>query len=106
MPSEDAIANPAAEHFDATAQVPIGNQEFLRSLAVALLALGISALLLVGSYVTLSPRLAQLEAGATPQDTRPWTFRGADLVARMGQGEETHRKSTICRCTGRVTSQL
>lgn len=67
----------------------ISDKDFILCLITALLALMISATALIGGYAIFSPRLAELKAGATGPDARAWTFRGSDLIPRMGLGEET-----------------
>jgi len=66
-----------------------GNRDFLRCLAVAILSLLLSVALLAAGYVTFSPRLSELKAAAVRQEARPWIIRGADLIARLGQGQDT-----------------
>ena len=67
----------------------LSNRGFLLALLQAALALILSALLLITLYIGFSPLLAEQRAQATREDARPWTFRGTELVARMGRGQPT-----------------
>ena len=67
----------------------LSNRGFLLALLQAALALILSALLLITIYIGFSPLLAEQRAEATREDARPWTFRGTELVARMGRGQPT-----------------
>jgi len=75
-----------------SSQMTISNREFIRSLGLALLMLSVSALVLGTGYLILSPELASHKENATRPDPRPSTFKGSDLIARMGNGEATEEK--------------
>ena len=68
---------------------PLNNRGFVLALLQAVLALVLGAALTITAYLVFSPILAEQRAEATREDARPWTFQGADLLARMGRGRET-----------------
>ncbi|KZX58402.1 hypothetical protein A3709_02770 [Halioglobus sp. HI00S01] len=73
-----AISTPASAQ-------TISNRAFAVEFGWALLALTLSALIVIGTYVSLSPLLDRFEQEATRDNIRPWSFVGTDLVPRMGK---------------------
>jgi hypothetical protein len=71
----------------------ISNLEFLRALALALLALALSATALLSAYVAFSPELAAHRAAANGKEVTPRTIQGRDLQMRLGSGEATADKA-------------
>lgn len=92
MPEGDTMSAPAVAKRQAPSAPGIGNREFLCSLGIALVSLFLSSVLLVGGYAMFSPRLAELKADTIREDARPWTFRGADLIPRIGSAKPTDSK--------------
>lgn len=74
------------------------NREFLRSLGIAIISLVVSSAFLAAVYLGFSPRLSELKSPAGRHDARPWILHGEDLIARMGQGQNTPGKGL--RITG------
>ena len=70
-----------------TSAVAIGNIEFLQALTRALLALAISAVLLLTGYLTFSPELAAHREAASDHDIQTRVVNGNELMVRVGSGE-------------------
>jgi hypothetical protein len=60
---------------------------------MALLALALSAAILVSGYLLLSPELAEHKEAASKNDIAPRTIRGSDLQVHLGQGQATEHKA-------------
>jgi hypothetical protein len=71
----------------------ISNIDFLRALAMALLALALSATALLSAYLVFSPELAAHKATAGGKGITPRTIQGRDLQMRLGSGEATADKA-------------
>ena len=63
------------------------NSEFLRALALALVALAVSAAVLLTAYVSFSPQLAALRAATSAADIQARVIKGHELMLRLGTGE-------------------
>jgi hypothetical protein len=77
---------------------PMSNIEFLRSLALACLALALSAIILLTGYIIYSPELTKYESVVSSNDITPRKVQGGDLVVRLGTGEASGNKEL--RLTG------
>jgi len=67
----------------------IGNFVFLAGLGQSLLALALSAIILVTSYAFFAPELSAHKRAAGSDAAVPRTFQGSEFQLRMGAGEAT-----------------
>ncbi len=70
------------------AQSP-GFPAFARSAVQAAACLLLSAIVLVLLYLLFAPEILQQQESTAGREIRPWTFDGADLIPRRGEGQKT-----------------
>ena len=90
------VSSQAPEHSANRSGPPRANSDykaFLRAIATALLALGISAALLLAAYITFTPELARYSTAASNDNIQPRTIHAGDLTVRLGTGNETTEKA-------------